>query len=969
MITLTIDGQTLNVEPGTTALDAALAHDIDIPRLCHHPELAPSGGCRLCLVEVEGRPAPVPSCGLACEQGMIVRTQSEQLTALRRDTLDLFVSDHPLDCVTCDKAGACQLQKYAYEFGITETSHDFKLSRTLYQADNPFFIRDHQYCILCGKCVRVCDEVVGAHAIEIVGRGFESHIGTAFDGPMIDSSCVFCGSCVQVCPTAALLPVSRLKQGREWELEHKRTICGYCGVGCGIDFRTKGNKIVYAQGYADAPVNGEFLCTKGRFGWDFIQHPDRLTRPLVRKDLAHALGLTPVDATAEAWALGPTQRATLDDFVPVSWDFALDLVAGKLAETIRATGPDSIASLSSARCTNEDNYVFQKLMRATIGTNNVDHCARLCHASSVSGLGLAFGGGAMTNPIHEIRDVDCLFVTGSNTSESHPVISYEMVRAVKSGANLLLVDPRRIPLAEHATLWLQTKPGTDIYVFLAMAHVILREGWVDQAFIAARTENFDEFAQSVEMYTPELAALESGVPAEKIERAARMYALGERARGVSKYAGEGRGHSGIYWAMGITQRRNGTEMVLSLANLAMMTGQLSKPSTGVNPLRGQSNVQGASDMGALPDVLPGYQKVVDEPKRKAMAEKWGLADLPAQPGLTVTEIMAAAHDRRVRAMYIMGENPMLSDPNLEHVEESLRKLDFLAVQEIFLSETAQLAHVVLPAAAWLEKDGTKTNTERRVQLLHPVLKSPGETRPDWWIVAQLGRRLEGLLATTADGGPQTADVMAKAPSTIEIRGPLSAVRRHWDYTGPAQIADEIAAVTPSYRGIVHRRLGEVGLVWPCPSEDHPGTPILHHTTFTRGLGKFHAVGAKLPVEQPDSEYPLVLSTGRVLYHYHTGTMSRRSAPLHWRDPRDWVEINAIDAQAAGIEDAAPVVIHSRRGRVKTLARVSEHVPAGVIFLAFHWAEAPANVLTQDYAIDPIAKIPEFKLCTVRIEAA
>ncbi len=939
MITLTIDGQTLSVNPGTTVLDAALAHGIDVPRLCHHPELKPSGGCRLCLVEVEGRPNPVPSCGLACETGMVLRTQSEQLTALRRETIDLFISDHPLDCVTCDKAGACALQRYAYEFGLTETSHAFKLSRQQYQDDNPFFIRDHKYCILCGKCTRVCDEVVGAHAIEIIDRGFGSHVATPFDGPMIDSSCVFCGSCVQVCPTAALLPVSRLKQGREWELEHKRTICGYCGVGCGIDFRTRGNRIVYAQGYADAPVNGEFLCVKGRFGWDFAQHPDRLTRPLIRKDLAHELGLTP-----EPWTLGPTQRATLADFVPVAWETALDVVADKLAATVKATGPDSVASLASARCTNEDNYVFQRLMRATVGTNNVDHCARLCHASSVSGLGMAFGGGAMTNPVHDIRDADCLFVTGSNTTEAHPVISYEMVRAVKSGANLLLIDPRRIPLAEHATLWLQTKPGTDIYVFLAMAHVILREGWADQAFIDARTENFAAFAESVAMYTPELAALESGVPADKIVRAARMYALGERASGVSKYAGEPRGHSGIYWAMGITQRRNGTEMVLSLANLAMLTGQLSKPSTGVNPLRGQSNVQGTSDMGALPDVLPGYQKVIDDEKRKAVAAKWGRDDLPAKPGLTVTEIMAAAHDHRVRAMYVMGENPMLSDPNLEHVEESLRQLDFLAVQEIFLSETAQLAHVILPAASWLEKDGTKTNTERRVQLIHPVLRSPGEARPDWWIVVELGRRLERLLDENPGAG-------------------------RWGFTSPAQIADEIAAVTPSYRGIVHRRLGEVGLVWPCPSEEHPGTPILHHTTFTRGLGKFHAVEAKRPVEQPDAEYPLVLSTGRVLYHYHTGTMSRRSAPLHWRDPRDWVEINAADAQAVGVEDGASVVIRSRRGEVKTLARLSEHVPAGVIFLAFHWAEAPANRLTQDYAVDPVAKIPEFKLCTVRVEAA
>jgi formate dehydrogenase alpha subunit len=969
MIQLTIDGQTISAEPGTTVLEAALAHGIDIPRLCYHPDLKPSGGCRLCVVEVEGRPNPVPSCGLLCEDGQRIRTQSEALTAQRRDTLDLFLSDHPLDCVTCDKAGACALQKYAYEFGLTQTSYEFKLSRTLYQDDNPFFIRDHQYCILCGKCVRVCEEIVGVSAIEIIGRGFGSHVATPFDGPMIDSSCVFCGSCVQVCPTAALLPVSRLKQGREWELGRTRTVCGYCGVGCSLEYRTKGNRVVYAQGYAEAPVNGEFLCAKGRFGWDFAQHPDRLTRPLIRKDLAYQLGLT-----AEPWSLPETpvlprfNGAARDHFVPVSWETALDVVADRLAAAVRAAGPDSVAGLASARCTNEDNYVFQKLLRAVIGTNNVDHCARLCHASSVTGLGMAFGSGAMTNPIRDIRHADCIFITGSNTAESHPVIGYEVIRAVKGGANLLIVDPRRVPLVDHATLWLQPRPGTDMYIFLAMAHVIINEGLLDRPFIEARTECFADFAQAVAPYTPELAALESGVPAEDIVKAARMYALGQRARGQSRYGGppsavsnqqseisnpQSRGRSTILYAMGITQRSNGTEMVLTLANLALLTGQIGKPSTGVNPLRGQSNVQGSCDMGCLPNVLPGYQPVTDEAKRRAVAEKWGLSDLPAQPGLTVVELMQAAEARRVRAMYVMGENPMLSDPNVEHVERALRTLDFLVVQDIFLSETAQLAHVVLPAASWLEKDGTKTNTERRVQLIRPVLKAPGEAKPDWWIVCEVAKRLEEKL----DGRQRTAD-----------GGRRSAVGSPWSYASTAQIADEIAAVTPSYRGIVHRRLNEGGLCWPCPAEDHPGTPILHTQAFTRGRGKFHLVTAKTPAEKPDAEYPLILSTGRVLYHYHTGTMTRRSGPLHWRDPHGWVEINARDAEAVGVHDTEPVVVRSRRGAVRTTARVSERVPAGTVFLAFHWSEAPANTLTHDFALDPLAKIPEFKLCTVRVEA-
>lgn len=943
MLTLTIDGQKIETQPGTTVLEAALANHIDIPRLCYHPELVPSGGCRLCMVQIEGRPNLQASCGLQCEEGMVIQTRTPKLDVMRKDILDLFVSDHPLRCVVCDKNGHCDLQKYAYQYGISETSYDFELSRPLKQDDNPFFVRDHQYCILCGKCVRVCDEVVGMNAIEIAGRGFTSRVATPFDEIMLNSDCVFCGSCVQVCPTAALLPKTRLGQGREWELTRSRTICGYCGVGCSLEYVVKEGHILYAQGYPEAPVNGEFLCVKGRYGWDFATSADRLKHPLIRKDLAFELGLT-----TEPWTL-PTKSvlqmaegAALAHYVPVSWETALEVTANKLAEAAKTHGVEAVAGLASARCTNEENYLFQKLMRATLGTNNVDHCARLCHASSVTGLGIAFGSGAMTNPIKDIRHADCVLITGSNTAESHPVIGYEVVRAVKQGAHLVIIDPRRIPLVDHATLWLQPKPGADIFVYLAMAHVIAREGWADQDFIASRTEGYDEFLKAIEPYTPEMAELESGVPAEEIVKAARFYALGERARGDSVYAATSkRGHATILYAMGITQRTNGTELVLALANLSLLAGQVGKPSMGVNPLRGQSNVQGACDMGALPNVLPGYQPVTDEAKRKAVAEKWGVPDLPNKPGLTVVELMQAADAKQVRAMYVMGENPMLSDPNLEHVEKALRTLDFLVVQDIFLSETAQLAHVVLPAAAWLEKDGSKTNTERRVQLLHPVLPAPGEAKPDWWVVAELGRRLEAKL------------------------GRVNHTR--WNFSSTAEIADEIAAVTPSYRGIVHRRLQGEGLCWPCPSEGHAGTPVLHTQTFTRGLGKFSPVTAKLPAEQPDAEYPLVLSTGRVLYHYHTGTMTRRSEPLAWRESRGWVEINPQDASAAGIRDATAVVIRSRRGQVRTQARLSQNVPPGVVFLSFHWKEAPANLLTQDYALDPIAKIPEFKLCTVRLE--
>lgn len=951
MIELTIDDKAIEVEPGTTILEAALANGIDVPHLCHHPDLVPSGACRMCIVEIDDQKNPQPGCGMTCQDGMVVRTQTEQLHNMRRDIIDLFVSDHPLDCVICDKSGACDLQHYAYEFGIRETSFDFELSRTLFQDDNPFFIRDHQYCILCGKCVRVCDEIVGANAIEFTGRGFDSHIATPFDGPMIDSSCVFCGSCVQVCPTAALMPRSRMGQGREWELERRHTICGYCGVGCQVEYAMKNGRgapeILYAQSTQDAPVNGEFLCVKGRYGWDFSDDPERLAQPLVRRDLAYELGLTD-----EPWEMPARtvlrSRRPEENYISVSWDQALDIVTDKLADAVKEHGPDAVAGLSSARCTNEENYLFQKLMRATFGTNNVDHCARLCHASTVTGLVAAFGSGAMTNSIRGIRDADCIFITGSNTAESHPVIGYEVVRAAKKGANVIICDPRRIPLVDHATLFLQAAPGTDVYVFLAMMHVILREGWADEAFIKERTEGFEAFAESVQEITPEVAALQSGVPAAKIEEAARMYALGERANGESVYAcaepsrsNGDRGRSSILYAMGITQRTNGTDLVKSLANLAMLCGHIGKRSTGVNPLRGQANVQGACDLGALPNVLPGYQQVTDDAKRAAVAQGWGVDELPAEPGLTVVEIMHAAEAGEVRAMYIMGENPMLSDPNIGHVEKALRNLDFLVAQDIFLSETAQLAHVVLPAASSMEKDGSFTNTERRVQLLEPVLPAPGEARPDWQIICDIGQRLEAKLGR--DG------------------------RVKWNFASQAEVMAETASVTPIYGGMLHHRLAGEGLTWPCPTEDHPGTPVLHVSEFSRGLGKFHAVQAQLPAEQADEEFPFILTTGRILYHWHTGTMTRRSEHLDWREPRGFVEVNEHDAEALEIKDGGPVVVKSRRGEIRAQARVGDRVGQGVVFVPFHFKEAPANLLTQDHTLDPLAKIPEYKVCAVKVE--
>jgi predicted molibdopterin-dependent oxidoreductase YjgC len=553
----------------------------------------------------------------------------------------------------------------------------------------------------------------------------------------------------------------------------------------------------------------------------------------------------------------------------------------------------------------------------------------------------------MTNSIREIRDADCIFITGSNTAESHPVISYEVVRAAQRGAHVIIVDPRRIPLVDHATLFLQIKPGSDIYVFLAIMHAIIREGWEDRQFIDGRTEGFDELAAVLEEYTPERASLMSGVPVEQIEAAARIYALGERAGGASIYASgdsqdDARGHSAILYAMGITQRSNGTDMVMTLANLAMLCGQLGKPSTGVNPLRGQSNVQGACDVGCLVDVLPGYQRVTDAEKREAVARAWSVDRLPDQVGLTIVEAMHAAAEGRVRALYVMGENPMMSDPDTNHVEKTLRGLDLLVVQDIFPSDTAHLAHVILPAAASLEKDGTFTNTERRVQLIQPVIAAPGEARPDWQITGELAARFDAKMG------------IDRAPG-------------YWHFPSASAIFDEMTLVTPIYRGMSFQRLAGEGLQWPCPDASHPGTPILHTQGFPRGRGKFNPVLAQDPAEMPDDEYPLILTTGRVLYHYHSGTMTRRSEPLDWREPGGSVEIHPDDAAAIDLADGAPVVVASRRGRVEARAQLSERVPPGTVFLAFHWRESPANILTHDFALDPVAKIPEYKVCAVRLE--
>ena len=885
-ITISINGRQVTAPDGATVLEAARSADIYIPTLCYDDDLEPYGGCRMCIVEIEGMRGLPTACTTRAADGMVVRTDTEEVNRVRRITCELLIADHPADCLTCSSNQRCELQKVASYLGLTHQRLGRMEREPILDESNPFFARDLSKCILCGRCVRACQEVRQVGAIEVVGRGYKSHIGTFADTPISESVCESCGECVDRCPVGAL----SVKAEALPPTVEVKTTCPYCGCGCGLVLGVRGNRIVRIRGDADHPVNRGSLCVKGRFGLDFVGSKDRLTAPLIRR-------------------AGTLQQA--------SWDEALALVAGKIQEIKETHGPDALAGLSSAKCTNEENYLFQKFMRAAVGTNNVDHCARLCHASTVAGLARAFGSGAMTNSIGEIEHADCILVTGSNTTEAHPIIALRVKDAVtRRGARLIVADPRRIDLVRFAELHLRQRSGTDVALFNAMMNVIISEGLADEEFIASRTEGFDEFKKCIADYSPERAEAISGVPADDIRAAARAYAGAERGT--------------IIYSMGITQHTTGTDNVLALANLAMLTGNLGRPSTGVNPLRGQNNVQGACDLGALPNVYTGYQNVGDAEIQRKFERAWGVP-LPAEPGLTVVEIVNAAAEGSVKGLYIMGENPMLSDPNVNHVREALEKLDFLCVQDIFLSETAQLADVVLPSACFAEKDGTFTNTERCVQRVRKAVPPPGEARQDWEIICEVASMI---------GYPMR-------------------------YDNPSQIMDEIASVTPSYGGISYERIEEKGLRWPCPDRTHPGTVFLHEREFSRGKGKFHPTPFREAAELPDDRYPYLLTTGRLLYHFHTGTLSRRSEGLEEISPPAPFEINPEDAAREGICEGEQVELSTRRGSVRARAIVTARSPKGTVFMSFHFREAAANVLTND-ALDPIAKIPEYKVCAVKL---
>ncbi len=889
-ISLTIDGRQVKGEEGDTILDVCKANGIYVPTLCHKDGLSDVGACRMCVVEIERERRVMPACTYPAKDGLVVKTHTERLERYRRLILELILSEHEHNCLVCEQNGNCELQNLVYQYGIDKISLPINKLVEPIDDSSEVILRDPNKCILCGRCVRACAEIAGQGILSFADRGSKTIIVADLNWPLAQSGCVSCGACIQACPTGALTEKLARFQGRSWEFRKVQTTCPYCGVGCQIELNIKDSRIVKIYGVEDGSDNKGNLCVKGRFGFDYVHHPDRLTTPLIKRN---------------------------GKFEEASWDEALDLIATRFKELKDKYGSDALAGLSSAKCTNEENYLFQKFVRTCFGSNNVDNCARLCHAPTVTGLVQTFGSGAMTNSINEIGDAACILAIGTNTTENHPVIGREVKRAVDNGAKLIVANPREINLCHFASLWLQHKPGTDVALLMGMMRVIVDEGLLDSVFIEGRCENFDAFKQSLNDFDLDFVESVTGVPRDNIAQAARMFAVNSPAT--------------ILYAMGITQSSHGHDNVMATANLAMLTGNVGKRSTGVNPLRGQNNVQGACDMGALPNVYPGYQAVADPAIRGKFETAWGCS-LPASPGLTLIEMLEAAYRKEIKALYLVGENPALSDPDIRHVWESLAKLEFLVVQDIFLSETAKFAHVVLPAASFAERDGTFTNTERRVQRVRKAIKPIGDSRPDWWIICQVAKRSGA---------------------------------RGFDYSQPFDIMEEIRRLTPSYGGINYQRLENGGLQWPCPTDDHPGTPILHVNTFVRGKGRFVPLKYVPPAELPDENYPLILTTGRSLYHFHTGTMTRKVVGLNNIEPESTVEINPRDASQLGITQDDKVKVSSRRGEVITKAKVTEASPPGVVFMTFHFAESPANILTNP-KLDPISKIPELKVCAVTV---
>jgi formate dehydrogenase alpha subunit len=886
---LTIDGTPIEVPTGATVLDAVNRLGLALPQLCKDPDRPPLGACRTCLVHVEGQRGLPAACHLPARDGMIVETQHSEAVKTRRAVLDLTWS---MLTPSRGRDGFGQLGEAAARHALARPSaaahHQFAVDDS-----KSFFVLDREACILCGRCTTACADVQHIGAISLVGRGHDSRVGVAGDGLMSSSICTSCGQCVATCPTGALRPKEEpVAIAREVE-----TTCPYCGVGCGIRLKVRedGRLAVMAD---DVPENHSSLgtlCVKGRFGTGFVHAHDRITVPMVKRD--------------GTWR-------------EVSWDEALEAAADGLGRNRERFG-----ALASAKATNEDGYIIQKLARVVMGTNNVDHCTRLCHSPSVEAMLASMGSGATSNSYQDYEEAGCLLVVGADASANHPVIAIRLRKAVSRGARLIVINPKRIELCDQADLWLQERPGTDVALFNAMAKLILDEGIARLDFIRSRTEGFEAWVASLAPYTLEYAEEITGVPRDEIAQAARWYAR-------PAFSG-----SCLIWGMGITQHTNGTANAHALLNLALAAGQMGFAGSGISPLRGQNNVQGCGDAGAVPTNLPGYADY-SPASLSRFEHAWGVR-LPGKTGLVVTEMTEGCLDGTIRAMYVVGENPMLAEPDLHHTDKALRQLDCLVVQDLFMHETAELAHVFLPAAAFAEKEGTFTNSERRVQRVRKAIDAPGQARPDWWISCELAKRVARRLGVPHSG---------------------------FDFTHPSEIFDEMARLWPAIAGLSHARLESGGIQWPCPSPDHPGTRFLYAESFPTGRARFVPVSqGAAAAELPDPVFPFVLNTGRLLYHWHGGTLTRRVQGLLELAPRLEIAINPVDARRLGMGEGGALLVVSRRGELQGFAHLTEAVRPGAIFVPFvKLADSAANFLTNS-AHDPSSKIPEYKVCAVRLE--
>ena len=900
-VNFTLNGTPVDAHDGETILQAADRHGIEIPRLCYKDGYRPDGNCRVCMVEIEGERVLAPSCYRRPADGMKVTSTSARATTSQRMVAELLLTDMP-NQGTSPYTRASELDVWAEKLGVAAPRYSQR-HEPVPDLSHPAMSVHLDACIQCGRCVRACREEQVNDVIGYAWRGEHAKIVFDFDDPMGVSSCVACGECVQACPTGALAPANGVALV---EPDAKvDSACPYCGVGCLLTYNVKDGAIISVEG-RDGPSNQSRLCVKGRFGFDYVRNPTRLTKPMIRKD----------GVPKTAALLDPDDMWSV--FREATWDEALDRAGLTLRAIREQHGPKGLAGFGSAKGSNEEAYLFQKLVRTGFGTNNVDHCTRLCHASSVAALLEDVGSGAVSNQVSDVALADVAIVIGSNPTVNHPVAATFMKNAAKHGTKIILMDPRRSDLARHATYFLQFNGDTDVALLNAMMHVIIDEGLANETFIRERTENYEALKANVADYAPEKVAAVTGIDAQTVREVARLYATAKAAI--------------IFWGMGISQHVHGTDNARCLISLALLTGQIGRPGTGLHPLRGQNNVQGASDVGLIPMMYPDYQRVDNEDARRKFEALWGTA-LDPKAGLTVTEIMNAVHDGVIRGMYIMGENPAMSDPNVEHAREAMALLDHLVVQDIFFTETASYADVILPASAFPEKTGTFTNTDRRVQLGRKAVDPPGEARQDLWIIQEIARRV-GL---------------------------------DWNYAGPAEVFAEIRAATPSMAGITWERLqAEDSCTYPLVNEGDPGEPVIFIEDFPRkgGRGLFAPAAFTRADELPDTSYPFVFTTGRQLEHWHTGSMTRRASVLDALEPDPVISVHPGDLTELGIEPGGSITLESRRGKLTGYARADDGMKRGVLFMPFVYNEAAANLLTND-AIDPYGKIPEFKFCAVR----